>query len=395
MCSVAGIATSLTQDASTERIGTPALCNLGIVRTSFSSQMSAPPEVCSEKGHPGGNVISTCTKQAISQTRRRSLIASSAAAAALILPTPARADWKPTRPITWTLGVSPGGSVDLYARTIARNLEAMGLLNGQTIIVENKPGAAGLLALQTLMRNRGDAHWLTTFHTGSIAAAAGGALKADVRDFPPVATLVEESTFVVVNASSRYRRVRDLVDVLKQDPGLLRIGVASAPGSSTHLAIAKPLRTAGVDVKGLTIVPFRSSADSMAALVGEHIDVVSATAPAIQPHREKIRALAVVSPARASGGWLSEVPTWREQGVAADYVSYNGVCLPQAVTVDQIRYWEAALRKVSDSAGWQELVVKSGNRAAFRGYVDAKRYLDREWTDTLALLGELGLPRVS
>jgi hypothetical protein len=56
MCSVAGIATSLTQDASTERIGTPALCNLGIVRTSFSSQMSAPPEICSEKGHPGLNL---------------------------------------------------------------------------------------------------------------------------------------------------------------------------------------------------------------------------------------------------------------------------------------------------------------------------------------------------
>jgi putative tricarboxylic transport membrane protein len=328
-------------------------------------------------------------------TRRRTLHGASAAAAAYLLPAPARADWKPTRPITWTLGVSPGGSVDLYARTIARTLESMGLLNGQSIIVENKPGAAGLLALQTLMRNRGDAHWLGTFHTGSIAAAAGGALKADVRDFPPVATLVEESTFVVVGAQSRFKRAKDLVDVLKQDPGVLRIGVASAPGSSTHLAIAKPLRVAGVDVRGLTIVPFRSSADSMAALVGEHIDVVSATAPGIQPHRDKVRALAVVSPQRAAGGLFASVPTWREQGVAADYVSYNGVCLPQTVGVDQIRFWEDALRKVSESAGWQDLVLKSGNRAAFRGYVDAKRYLDREWADTLTLLGELGLPRVS
>jgi putative tricarboxylic transport membrane protein len=343
--------------------------------------------------HSGHSV--QVAKDAFSPTRRRGLHAAGVAAAAYMLPTAARADWKPTRPITWTLGVSPGGSVDLYARTIARSLESMGLLNGQSIVVENKPGAAGLLALQTLMRNRGDAHWLGTFHTGSIAAAAGGALKADVRDFPPVATLVEESTFAVVGAQSRFRRARDLVDVLKLDPGVLRIGVASAPGSSTHLAIAKPLRVAGVDVRGLTIVPFRSSADSMAALVGEHIDVVSATAPGIQPHREKVRALAVVSPQRASGGWFASVPTWREQGVAADYVSYNGVCLPQAVAVDQIRFWEDALRKVSESASWQDLVVKSGNRAAFRGYVDAKRYLDREWTDTLALLGELGLPRVS
>lgn len=339
--------------------------------------------------------VSKIGRPLVERPRREGLRAAVVATAGGLLPGWARADWKPTRTITWTLGVSPGGSVDLYARTIARSLESMGLLNGQSIIIENKPGAAGLLAFQTLMRNRGDAHWLGTFHTGSIAAAAGGALKADIRDFPPVATLVEESTFVVVNAQSRFRSSRELLEALKRDPGVLRIGVASAPGSSTHLAIAKPLSIAGVEVRGLTIVPFRSSADSMAALVGEHIDVVSATAPGIQPHREKVRALAVVSPQRASGGWFAAVPTWREQGVAADYVSYNGVCLPQAVGVDQIRFWEGALRKVSDSASWQELVLKSGNRAAFRGYVDAKRYLDREWADTLALLGELGLPRVS
>lgn len=323
--------------------------------------------------------------------RRRALMRASALGVlgGGLLP-PARADWKPVRGITWTLGVSPGGSVDLYARAIARHLESMGLVNGQSVVVENKPGAAGLLALQTLSRSRGDAHALGTFHTGSIASSVGGGLKADVRDFPPVATLVEESTFAVVHAASPLRTARELIDALRRDPGAQRIGVASAPGSNTHLAIAKPLREAGVDVKQLTIVPFRSSADSMAALVGQHIDLVSATGPALLPHEGKIRPLAVASRQRALGSFAA-VPTWREQGIAADYVSYNGVCLAPGVDAEQIRFWEAALRRVSESSSWQELVRKSGNRPIFGGYVDAKRYLDREWNDTQALLGALGL----
>jgi putative tricarboxylic transport membrane protein len=314
-------------------------------------------------------------------------------AGALGLPSIARADWKPSRTLTWTLGVAPGGSVDLYARAIAAALTEAKLLNGQSIVVENKPGAAGLLALQVLARNAGDAHHLGTFHTGGIAGAVSGALKADVRDYPPVAMMVEESTFAIVGTGSPLASARELIAALRADPASLRIAVAPAPGQNTHLAIAKPLKAAGIDVRRLTIVPFRSSGDSMTALVGGHVDLVSATGPAMLPHLARVRALAVASPRRA-GGDFAQVPTWREQGVPVDYLSYNGVCLPAGCTVDQIRFWEDALRAVSASASWKALVLKSGNTPVFLGYVDAKRYLDREWADTQALLGELGLAGV-
>ena len=93
----------------------------------------------------------------------------------------------------------------------------------------------------------------------------------------------------------------------------------------------------------------------------------------------------------AGTGVLAGIPTWREQGVAADYVSYNGVLLPAGVDAAQIRYWETALRKVAEAPEWRALVEKSGNQPIFKGYVDSYRYLESELNETRALVSALGL----
>jgi len=85
------------------------------------------------------------------------------------------------------------------------------------------------------------------------------------------------------------------------------------------------------------------------------------------------------------------VKTWREQGVAADYVSYNGVMLPPGVNAEQIRFWEDALRQVSQDKAWLAMVEKSGNKPLFRGYVESHRYLMSEWKATAELVAALGL----
>lgn len=302
------------------------------------------------------------------------------------------APWKPTQTITYGIGVAPGGSVDLYARGIKNALETLNLVNGQTIVTDNKPGAGGLIALQQLQRSRGNAHHLGTFHTGSLAGQVTGILKADMREFVPVAMLVEETTLVAVRADSPLKTAKDLVDALKRDPTSIKIAVAPLKGLNTHLAIAKPLKVAGIDITKLTVVPFRSSADSMSALLGGHVDVVSATGPTVVPMAQagKVRILVSAAPVRGTGP-LAAVPTWREQGVAADYVSYNGVLLAPAVDAEQIRFWEQALRQVAASKDWIALVEKSGNKPMFKGYVDSYRYLQDELKATQALVAELGL----
>lgn len=297
----------------------------------------------------------------------------------------------PTSAISYHIGVAAGGSVDLYARGIKQALESLNLVNGQPVVPQNKPGAAGLLALQAMQKARGDAHHLGTFHTGSIAGQVTGVLKADMRDYVPVSMMVEETTLVAVGVESGIRSIEELVARLKADPTALKIAVAPLRGLNLHLAIAKPLKMAGVDVSKLTVVPFRSSGESVTALLGGHIDVVVATGPTITPQAQAGKARLLVSCAAVRGtGPLADVATWREKGIAADYVSYNGVLLPPGVDAEQIRFWEGALMKVAASQPWRQLVEKSGNRPIFKGYVDSHRYLQRELQETQELVASLG-----
>ena len=304
----------------------------------------------------------------------------------------AQTAWKPTERINFVIGVAPGGTVDLYARGIKDTLDTLKLVNGQTILVENKVGAGGALAMQLLKSQSGNAAYLGTFHTGAIAGAVTGLIKADPRDFTPVAMMVEETSLVAVRADSPLKTGTDLVDALKADPTKLRIAVAPALGQNTHMAIAKPLKVAGVAIDKLTIAPFRSSGESVTALIGGHVDVVSATAPVILPQVQagKLRILSSAAPEPGTGA-LAGVKTWREQGVPADYVSYNGVMLPPGVNAEQIRFWEDALRKVSQDKHWVALVERSGNKPIFRGYVESHRYLMAEWKAATELAASLNL----
>lgn len=304
----------------------------------------------------------------------------------------AHAQWKPAERITYVIGVAPGGTVDLYARGIKDALDKLERANGQTIVAENKVGAGGALAMQQLKGMAGNGHWLGTFHTGAIAGAVTGLLRTDPREFQPVAMMVEETSLVAVRADSPLQTGTDLVAALKADPTKLRIAVAPALGQNTHLAIAKPLQVAGVAIDRLTIAPFRSSGESVTALIGGHVDVVSATAPVILPQVAAGRLRVLASAAAEPGsGPLAGVKTWRQQGVAADYVSYNGVMLPPGVNAEQIRFWEEALRQVSQDRRWLDLVEKSGNKPIFRGYVESHRYLMAEWAATSALVQQLNL----
>jgi len=152
---------------------------------------------------------------------RRQALGVMAAASLASLSTQAWAQasgWKPTERVSYILGVSPGGSVDIYARGVQEALTQMNLLNGQTMIIDYKPGGAGTISLQALAKTAGTGLGLGTFHTSTLVAIGAGILKADLRDNPPVAMLVEETQMVAVRADSSIRNGQDLVATLRKIP---------------------------------------------------------------------------------------------------------------------------------------------------------------------------------
>ena len=309
-----------------------------------------------------------------------------------VLPQPATAqEWKPSRPVEYVVPAGPGAALDTAARQIKDLIDRQQLLP-VPMIVSNRPGGAGMVAMGALQARPGDAHLLVTLTHSSINNRLVGEVTLGYEDFTPLAVLFDEFITVAVRADSPLRSGRDLVEALKRNPQALSIGVATSVGNHIHTAIAKPLKAAGVDIAKLTVVPFKSSAESMNNMLGGHLDIVSASAVNVIPLMKagKIRVLAVAAAERL-GGDLAEVPTWREQGVDAVYSSSQGLLGAKGLSAEQIAYWEGVLRRVTATPEWAAFLARNHWKPRFMGHAEARRFLDAESAGARALLGELGL----
>lgn len=302
-------------------------------------------------------------------------------------------DWKPERHVEFLVPAGPGAALDTAARQIKELVERDRLIP-TSMLVTNKPGGGGMVAMGSLQAKPGDGHVLVTLTHSSINNKLVGEIALGYEDFTPLAILFDEFITVAVRADSSIKTGRDLVEALKKDPAALSVGVATSIGNHIHAAIAKPLKAAGVNIAKMTVVPFKSSADSMTNLLGGHLDVVSASAVNVVPLLKagKIRVIAVASSERLAGD-LAGVPTWREQGVDAVYSSSQGVLGAKGLNAAQIRYWEATFKRLTDAPEWNAFLAKNHWKPRFLGHADALRYLDAESASARSLLGDLGLLR--
>lgn len=325
--------------------------------------------------------------------RRRLLSGFGAAALALGSQGSLAQTWRPERTVEYIVPAGPGAALDTAARQIKDILDRERML-GVNMVVSNKPGGAGMVAYSSLQARPGDAHPLVTLTHSSINNRIVGEVAVGYEDFTPLAILFDEAITVVVRADSPLRDGRDLVEALRKDPAALSVGVATSVGNHIHAAIAKPLKTAGVAVAQMRVVPFKSSAESLNNLVGGHIDVVSASAVNVGTMLKagRVRVLAVASAQRLSGD-LASVPTWREQGVDAVYSSSQGVLGAKGLSAAQVQFWEGVFRRLSDHPDWKAFVVKNHWTPRYMGAAEAKAYLDAEAASARILLTDLGLAK--
>lgn len=305
---------------------------------------------------------------------------------------PARAqDWKPERTVEYLVPAGAGAALDTAAREI-KNLMDRGQMLPVPLLVTNKPGGAGMVTMGALNARPGDGHMLATLTHSSINNKLVGEVALSYEDFTPLAILFDEFITVAVRADSPIRTGRDLAEALKKNPASLSIGVATSVGNHIHAAIARPLLVAGVDIARLTVVPYKSSAESLTQLLGGHVDVISASAINVvtQLKAGRIRVIAVAASERL-GGDLAGVPTWREQGIDAVYSSSQGVMGTRGLSPAQVAYWEGLLRRVAGTPEWNAFLARNYWKPRFMGAAEARTYLDAEARSAKTLLGQLGL----
>ncbi|MES2480985.1 MAG: tripartite tricarboxylate transporter substrate binding protein [Pseudomonadota bacterium] len=274
-------------------------------------------------------------------TTRRTLIqAGLALAGAATVPATALAQAAPagfpSKAVRIVVPFGPGGVADLTAREVGR---ALGERIKQPVVIENRPGAGGVAAGETVARADADGHTLLLMSNGTaVSAGLFNKLPFDAtKDFAPVSLLGLFDLAVVVPANSKYRNLADLVADAKANPGKLNLG-SIAIGSTQNLAAELFKSTAGID---LQTVPFNGTPAVVAALRGGSIDAaVEIVSPIKGPITGgALRALAVMGEKREAS--MPNVQTVAEAGGALagfNVASWNAVAAPANTPRDRIAY---------------------------------------------------------
>ena len=242
--------------------------------------------------------------------QRRTLIqAAGATIATLGAPSLFAQDW-PSAPVRIVVGFPPGGGTDALARVVAQKLTAMW---GQSVIVENKPGVAGVLAAEYVSQQPSDGSTLLMAHINSHALAPSlqPKLRYDAqRDFVPIALVGVTPNLLIAGPGQKATTLKDIVALCKAEPGKVSFGSAGA-GSAQHLALEMFKLQAGVDAMH---VPYKGSGPLLADLMGNQIQYSFETMTAATPHVKsgKVVAVAQTRTRRAKGH--PNVPTMQEQG---------------------------------------------------------------------------------
>ncbi len=263
-------------------------------------------------------------------------------------------------PLRILVGFPPGGSADIIARLLAERLPAQ--LGGQAVVVENKAGAAGRIAIEALKNSAADGNTLIIMPSGPVVLFPHVYKKLGydpVKDLAPISQLAGFQFCVVSGPKSNVRNVAEMLAKAKADPSTATYG-SSGNGTVPHFLGLMIGDAAGIDFQH---VPYQGGAPAMTALMGGHIGyTMDVLAESLEQHRNgKIRIIAVTGAQRAPQ--LPDVPTLREQGLAMDASAWFAIYGPGALPAATAQRLSAAVQSAMKEPALQAKLSALGLEA--------------------------------
>jgi tripartite-type tricarboxylate transporter receptor subunit TctC len=258
----------------------------------------------------------------------------------------------PERPIRRVVPVPPGGSLNLYTRMIAQQLTD---LLGQTVVVDNRPGANGIIGAELVAKATPDGY--TLLMGASPTLGVNPTLYADkvpydpIRDFTPITMVAKGSPSLASNPDVPVMSIKELIAYAKANPGKLNYGT-SGTGSGNHLMGEMLKAAAGIDI---VHVPYKGGGPALVALLAGQIDLMITPPPTFIPHAKagRVRLLAVSSAERLAA--IPDVPTIAESGFPGfEATFWYCVVGPRGLPKPVVKTLHTALTTVLTSAEFRE-----------------------------------------
>jgi tripartite-type tricarboxylate transporter receptor subunit TctC len=248
----------------------------------------------------------------------------------------------PSRNVQMIVPYTPGGSIDLYARAVSQRLAETW---GRTVVVDNRPGASGMIGTEVATKADPDGHVLLA-HTSSYPATAAVRIKLPfdpARDIVPIATIARAPMVIAVHPSVPAKSVKELIAVAQKNPGKLNYG-SSGTGGNNHFSGALFAAAAGVK---MVHVPYKGISLATTALASGEIEIVIASQAALgtQIKANRVRALAITSlePSPLFPG----IPPAAKVGVPGySYELWWGIFAPARMPAERIALVNAAVNKI-------------------------------------------------
>lgn len=300
------------------------------------------------------------------------------------LPVMAASDY-PKKPITAYIPLGAGDSSDVFVRLITPHMEKF---LGQPIILVNKPGSGGAVALATLAHSRPDGYTMSWANLPTLSIQPQiRKLTYDPKSFVYIATPMQYEYILYVSAKSPYRTLADLIEAARKNPGSIRYGTPGL-GTTNHLGVAW---LANREKVTMTAVPFDGNPKAISAVAGSHCEAVNTSVTAsVSPYQAGlIRPLAVFSDFRIP--MLPDTPTLKELGYDFSQYSCLGAVFPPNTPEHIRKRMEDAIRYAIEQPDVQKRCAETlYAKIVFRNGADYRKVCETYWNiwgEVLSLVG--------
>ena len=293
----------------------------------------------------------------------------------------------PTKPVRLVVSQPPGGTMDIVSRQIA---DQLGKVLGQPVVVDNRPGANGIIATQQVARAPADGYMLMmgTGATHTINPYIYPKVGYDpVKDFTPVANLVSAPNVIAVHSRVPATGLQALIDAAKTKPGALNYA-SPGVGGTGQLTMELLKASAGIDI---THIPYPGIAASVQDTIAGRTEMVALPPTALLAHFQSgaLRPLAVTSPQRTA--LLPDVPTVAESGFQGfEGVAWFGILGPAELPPEVVNTLQQGLRQVMNMPALRERLASQGLNIIYSEGTAFASYMQKDadrWKEVIRLSG--------